>query len=64
VLEKVKKEWENEVNTETIKRILKRLSMTWHRMRRGVGGEPNPIEYKEKQAQLEEFKRLEAAEKN
>ncbi len=28
-------------------------------MRRDVGGEPNPIEYKEKSAQLTEFKRLE-----
>jgi len=34
--------------------------MSWHRMRRGVGGEPNPQEYQEKQAQLEEFKRLES----
>ena len=33
--------------------------MTWHRMRRSVGGEPDPIEYEEKQTQLEEFKRLE-----
>lgn len=28
-------------------------------MRRSVGGEPDPIEYEEKQTQLEEFKRLE-----
>ncbi|MBE9183914.1 hypothetical protein IQ270_04030 [Microcoleus sp. LEGE 07076] len=28
-------------------------------MRRGVGGEPDPIEYKEKQAQLSELQRLE-----
>ena len=27
-------------------------------MRRGLGGEPNPQEYLEKQAQLEEFQRL------
>ena len=27
-------------------------------MRRDVGGEPDPVEYQEKQAQLEEFKRL------
>jgi hypothetical protein len=33
--------------------------MTWHRMRRGVGGEPDPREYREKQIKLEEFKRLE-----
>jgi len=34
------------------------LSMSWHRMRRGVR-EPNPGEYEHKKAQLEEFKRLE-----
>jgi hypothetical protein len=28
-------------------------------MRRDVGGEPDPIEYKEKQSKLEELKRLE-----
>jgi transposase len=58
VVQKVKEEWGIEISTKTIKRILKALSMTWHRMRRGVGGEPNPNEYKEKQAQLEELKRL------
>ena len=63
VVEKIKKEWEIEVSTDTIKRILKRFFMTWHRMRREVGGEPDPIEYKEKQAQLEEFKRLDSADK-
>jgi transposase len=57
--QKVKEEWGIETSTETIKRILKTFSMTWHRMRRSVGGEPDPIEYEEKQTQLEEFKRLE-----
>jgi len=33
--------------------------MSWHRLRQNVGGEPNPQEYQDKQAQLEEFKRLE-----
>src|SRR4028119_496203 len=41
VVQKVKEEWGIEVSTKTIKRILKTLSMSWHRMRRGVGGEPN-----------------------
>ncbi len=48
LLQKVKESWGIEVSTETIKRILKRFSMTWHRMRQDVGGEPDPIEYKEK----------------
>ncbi len=58
VLQKIKEEWEIEVSTETIKRILRRFSLSWHRMRRDVGGEPNPLEYQEKQAQLEELKQL------
>jgi transposase len=60
VLQKVKKEWGIKVSTKTIQRILKMLSMSWHRMRRGVGGEPNSGEYEHKKAQLEEFKRLES----
>src|SRR5579883_1040008 len=59
VLKKVKEEWGIEVSTETIKRILKKLSMSWHCLRRGVRGEPDQAEYQEKKAQLEEFKRLE-----
>lgn len=59
VLQKIKAEWEIDTSTKTIKRILKSLSMSWHRMRRGVHGEPDSIEYIEKRAKLEEFKRLE-----
>lgn len=59
VLQKVKQEWDIQVSTETIKRILRRFSMSWHRMRRDLGGEPDSIEYKEKSAQLVELKRLE-----
>lgn len=59
VVQKVTEEWGISISTKTIKRILKTLSMSWHRMRRAVGGEPNPQEYQEKQAQLEELKRLE-----
>ena len=61
VLQKVKEEWNIEVSTETIKRILKKFCMTWHRMRRQVGGKPNPIEYKDKRTQLTELKQLEDA---
>jgi transposase len=59
VLQKVQEEWGIETSAETIKRILKTFSMTWHRMRRSVAGEPDPIEYEEKQTQLAEFKGLE-----
>jgi transposase len=59
-LQKIKEEWDIEVSAETIKRILRKFHMSWQRMRRVVGGEPDPIEYKEKSAQLTEFKRLES----
>lgn len=59
VVQKVKEEWEIGVSTKTVKRIIKMFSMSWHRMRRDVGGKPDPLEYKEKKAQLEEFKQLE-----
>lgn len=58
-LQRIKSEWDIEVSAETIKRILRNSYMSWHRMRRDVEGEPDPIEYKEKSAQLTEFKRLE-----
>lgn len=58
VVQKVKEEWGIETSTKTIQRILKTLKMSWHRMRRAVGGEPLPQVYQEKKAQLEEFKKL------
>ena len=33
--------------------------MSWHRMRRGVGGKPDPIEYKEKKEKFSELRQLE-----
>ena len=41
--------------------VLKTLKMSWHRMRKAVGGKPEPEEYQQKKAQLEEFKQLENA---
>ena len=40
VLQKVKEEWGIISSKKTIQRILKTLKMSWHRMRRGIGGEP------------------------
>lgn len=37
--------------------------MSWHRMRRGVSGKPDPVEYKGKKEQLSELKKLEDEEK-
>jgi transposase len=58
VKQKIQEEWDINTSTKTIQRILKTLSMSWHRMRRGVGGEPPIHEYQDKKAQLEELKRL------
>ena len=38
--------------------MLKEMKMSWHRMRRFVGGEPLPHIYEEKKEQLEAFKKL------
>ena len=57
VVQKVKQEWGIEISTRTIKRILTMFYMSWHRMRRGVGGKPNPEEYNRKKAELEDLKR-------
>lgn len=37
------------------------MGMSWHRLRRLVAGQPDPQEYAEKQAQLEELKHLDDA---
>ncbi len=60
VLQKVKEQWDIEVSAKTIKRVLKAMRMSWHRLRRGVAGQPDATVYATKQAQLEELKRLDA----
>ncbi|TBR56902.1 IS630 family transposase [Westiellopsis prolifica IICB1] len=60
VKQKIQESWGINTSTKTIQRILKMLSMSWHRMRRGVGGEPPTQEYQDKKAQLEELKQLDA----
>jgi transposase len=61
VVQKIKENWNVDISADTIKRILKSFSMSWHRMRRCVRGKPDPLEYKEKQAKLIELKRLDDA---
>ncbi len=58
VSQKVQETWGITPSTKTIKRILKTLNMSWHRMRKGVAGKPAAQEYQEKKAQLEELKQL------
>ena len=61
VVSKIKEQWDISISTKTIKRVLKSLHMSWHRLRRVVGGQPNAAEYADKQAQLTELKRLDVA---
>lgn len=60
VVQKVQQAWDITISTKKIKRVLKAVSMSWHRFRRVVGGHPDLQEYAEKQARLESWKRLEA----
>jgi transposase len=58
IVEKVKEEWGIITSTSTIKRILKTLNMSWHRMRRAIGGEPKTDVYQEKRVELEDLEQL------
>lgn len=60
VAAKIQEEWGITTSTQTIKRVLKALRMSWHRFRRVVGGQPNAQEYQQKQAELEVLQQLEA----
>jgi transposase len=60
VLQKIKTEWQISVSLDTLKRVLKSLSMSWRRMRRVVAGQPDPAEYAAKQAELDVLKAQDA----
>lgn len=51
VVQKIQAEWGTTTSTQTIKRVLKAVRMSWHRFRRVVGGQPNATEYAHKQAE-------------
>jgi transposase len=61
VIQKIQEKWGITPSKKTIQRILKMLNMSWHRMRRGVGGEPPIQEYADKKAQLEALKQFDDA---
>ncbi len=50
------------VSKDTIKRILKMLRFSWHRVRRKVKRQPDPQEYQQKKEALEELQRREKQE--
>ncbi|WNZ44072.1 IS630 family transposase [Leptolyngbya boryana CZ1] len=59
VAQKIQEEWGITTSTQTIKRVLKAVRMSWHRFRRVVGGQPDAQEYEQKQTELEYLKQLE-----
>ena len=58
VRQKIKQQWDITLSTKTIKRLLFKVRMSWHRLRRGVFGKPKPQEYKAKKERLEQLKQL------
>lgn len=60
VVQKVQETWKVKTSTQTIKRVLKSLRMSWPRFRRVVGGHPDPQDYRDKQAQLVIVQQLES----
>lgn len=55
----IKEEFGIEVSKQTLKRVLKSLNFSWHRIRQKVKGKPDPDEYKQKKKKLEVFKKQE-----
>ncbi|NJL56058.1 IS630 family transposase [bacterium] len=63
VINKIQETWNITTSKDTIKRILKSFSMTWHRVRKVVFGEPDPNDYEEKVQHLADLeKQAEAGE--
>lgn len=59
VVNQVQEEWGISVSKETLKRVAKKLNMTWRRMKRGVAGRPFDWEYELKFASLKELEESE-----
>lgn len=58
VQERIKKEWGIETSKDTIKRVLKYLGMSWKRIRKVMGGEPEPEQYANRKQILTALKKL------
>lgn len=52
----VKQTWNLVVSKSTLKRVIKTLGMSWHRIRKRPAGKPDPQEYQWKKAELERLK--------
>lgn len=58
VLAQIEELWGVTVSKDTLKRILRNFEMTWKRFKRGLAGEPDPLDYKQKQSELADLKQL------
>lgn len=58
VQEKIQKEWDIVASKDTIKRVVKCLEMKWKRIRKVVGGAPDPEVYENKKQILKALKKL------
>lgn len=59
VEEKIKNEWEIEISKDTIKRLAKKMGMSWNRIRKKVKGKPESELYQEKKQELKELQQQE-----
>ena len=55
VIDKIHKAWSIKLHKETVKRIIKKLKMTWRRMKRGLSKEAEEWELEVKLPRLREF---------
>ena len=58
-LAKIKKDWGITTSKDTVKRIIKKLRMTWKRVKRGLAGNLDKCELEVKEAKLLELKEKE-----
>ena len=56
VLNKVKEEWDISISKDTIKRTIKKMAMTWRRMKRGLARKPYEWELEVKLEKLNQLK--------
>ena len=61
VVLRIRDEWKITVSKDTVKRVLKSLIMLWKRFKRGLAGQPDPLEYEEKKRELALLKQQEEA---
>ena len=60
VLARIQENFPITTSKKTIKRIIKKLKMSWHRFRRGTAGSPPKDEYEKKKEQLKQLKQQDA----